>query len=634
MLSSPQTIPSRKRPRIEHQGNEDGVSIIQTLSPSAHTGETETCTIPSVIYTVSSGSPYINTPEWNYQSLSITQEGILSPLPGSKTLQNTLLCLACNSNTDTHANTDIQQPFLFQNNSIHKILLDRILSRGNGLLQHPRQLLELEEARSKEVNIWPNSRSSSPSTVQQAIIRRPHGSDDDGLSYDKEWESPLLERHHTFGSDGSQASGYNDSDRSFICLSKKLSVPGATADLNSIENVEDLSYPRKKEDPNEIDVFNETGSIGRETFGTPSSQHDSNSTSTIASITHSRSDDSIDPEFLTPVAEISVSRYNDDASNSDKHLRQHFLTVVGYNANIATANAQMMKHAVEGIYNASTDNISQSEPIPDFLYKNLILSNFVSQPMLLPHSSMNKSHFEDDIAIASLMFNFDDTIQDCDADQHVFEQEKQISIVIEPSCMEMKQVISCLKPILMHDHGDESHDGNPMERWYAQTSVNIDGIYYYQPSTGDISRTIPPSYMDTSDVRRYAEIKIKARRLCALPSLSRKNFYSIDADYEFVRLVSPMKQKTIDHQLKSKQPPNFRTLLGRFGLALLFTFTIYMIIVSAQNVSGELVREPLGNPKMFDLKYFDVPKRRNGLSYFLLPRLTNTCIVTEYSCIC
>jgi hypothetical protein len=143
-----------------------------------------------------------------------------------------------------------------------------------------------------------------------------------------------------------------------------------------------------------------------------------------------------------------------------------------------------------------------------------------------------------------------------------------------------------------------------------------------------------PSYMDTSDVRRYAEIKIKARRLCALPSLSRKNFYSIDADYEFVRLVSPMKQKTIDHQLKSKQPPNFRTLLGRFGLALLFTFTIYMIIVSAQSVSGELVRKPLGNPKMFDLKYFDVPKRRNGLSYFLLPRLTNTCIVTEYSCIC
>eukprot|EP00979_Chaetoceros_neogracilis_P009290 scaffold2111_cov267-Chaetoceros_neogracile.AAC.1 len=575
MLSSPQTIPSRKRPRIEHQGNEDGVSIIHTLSPSAHT----------VIINNSRG--YIIT---TARIKDIAEYAALS-------------CM--------------------------------ILSRGNGLLQHPRQLLELEEARSEEVDIWPNSRSSSPSTVQQAIIRRPHGSDDDGISYDKEWESPLLERHHTFGSDGSQASGYNDSDSSFICLSKKLSVPGATADLNSIEYVEDLSYPRKKEDPNELDVFNETGSIGRETFGTPSSQHDSNVTSTIASITHSRSDDSIDPEFLTPVAEISVSRYNDDdASNSDKHLRQHFLTVVGYNANIATANAQMMKHAVEGIYNASNDNISQSEPIPDFLYKNLILSNFVSQPMLRPHSSMNKSHFEDDIAIASLMFNFDDTIQDCDADQHVFEQEKQISIVIEPSCMEMKQVISCLKPILVHDHGNELNDVNPMERWYAQTSVNIDGIYYYQPSTGDISRTIPPSYMDTSDVRRYAEIKIKARRLCALPSLSRKNFYSIDADYEFVRLVSPMKQKTIDHQLKSKQPPNFRTLLGRFGLALLFTYTIYMTIVSAQNVSGELVREPIGNPKMFDLKYFDVPKRRKDLSYSLLPRLMNTCIVTEYSCIC
>lgn len=75
----------------------------------------------------------------------------------------------------------------------------------------------------------------------------------------------------------------------------------------------------------------------------------------------------------------------------------------------------------------------------------------------------------------------DDTIQDCDADQHVFEQEKQISTVIEPSRMEMKQVISYIKPLLVRDHGDESHDGDPMERWYAQTSINIDGIYYYQP---------------------------------------------------------------------------------------------------------------------------------------------------------
>jgi hypothetical protein len=92
--------------------------------------------------------------------------------------------------------------------------------------------------------------------------------------------------------------------------------------------------------------------------------------------------DLIDPEFLTPATKISIC--DKEESISDNHLRQHFLTVVGYNSNIATTNAQTIQRAVEVIcntnYNLNDNEIEMTKPLPDFVYKKLILSNFVRQP--------------------------------------------------------------------------------------------------------------------------------------------------------------------------------------------------------------------------------------------------------------
>jgi len=243
---------------------------------------------------------------------------------------------------------------------------------------------------------------------------------------------------------------------------------------------------------------------------------------------------------------------------------------------------------------------------------------------------MDQSHFHNNID--SLLLKFDDSIQVFDADQHVIEQEKHISTIVEPSCMEMKLRISSLKSMLVHEHGDDNHDDDPMERWYAQTSSNIDGIYYYQPSSGNISRIVPPSYMDTSDVRRFSESKVRARSLFTPQKLARKDFNSIDVDDEFIRLVSPMRQKKIDPKLKPKQSPYSKLLRG-FGLALLISYALHVMIKSAQSVPGEQGRKHLGNPVMIDLDSFNAAQRRNHIGVALLAHLTKTCIITEYNCI-
>ena len=51
-------------------------------------------------------------------------------------------------------------------------------------------------------------------------------------------------------------------------------------------------------------------------------------------------------------------------------------------------------------------------------------------------------------------------------------------------------------------------------RWFAQESPDVQRVYYYQPSTGKLSRTEPSGwgYLDTCHVRRMLESKVKAKQ--------------------------------------------------------------------------------------------------------------------------
>jgi hypothetical protein len=158
----------------------------------------------------------------------------------------------------------------------------------------------------------------------------------------------------------------------------------------------------------------------------------------------------------------------------------------------------------------------------------------------------------DDSVMTSLL-DFDNAIQDFDADQDVFEQEMQISTIAEPLCMNMKQVITSLD-VLARDYSvGFDDDDEPMDRWYAQTSSNVNGVYYYQPSTGELSRITPPSYMDTRDVRRFSESNVRARILCTPRKTEKLDVYSFDVDDDFVRLVSPIEAEEYSHQKEAEE---------------------------------------------------------------------------------
>lgn len=53
-------------------------------------------------------------------------------------------------------------------------------------------------------------------------------------------------------------------------------------------------------------------------------------------------------------------------------------------------------------------------------------------------------------------------------------------------------------------------EDDPKSRWYAQYSP-VTGIYYFQPSTGNIERIEPDAYCDTSSVRRIPEQTVRSK---------------------------------------------------------------------------------------------------------------------------
>ena len=233
-----------------------------------------------------------------------------------------------------------------------------------------------------------------------------------------------------------------------------------------------------------------------------------------------------------PQEEFMEEREDDLSSwdNSDEKAREKFFRILDYNTCIASSNAYLMKNAVGGIHNHLNTFHDEEFPDQDSLDDRLTLSDFVKQPSLKPHV-----YGDNEIASSAI-------------GQAAFEQEVFITKIIEPMNLQMKCVVSELEPIheLQLQYSDKMED-----RWYAQTSLNIDGVYYYQPSTGDISRTEPVDYMDTSDVRRLAELKAKARLSTSIHTPIKRSssaplqLLDLDLDDQFINSLSPMKQKKL-----------------------------------------------------------------------------------------
>ena len=90
----------------------------------------------------------------------------------------------------------------------------------------------------------------------------------------------------------------------------------------------------------------------------------------------------------------------------------------------------------------------------------------------------------------------------------------------------------------------------------------------------EMSRTVPPGYMDTSDVRRVAELKVKA---CV--STPRK-YTHVDCavDNEFVKLVSPMNQKKRSDMMEQKSES--LTGINKILLVVVMVCAIYRFAIA------------------------------------------------------
>jgi len=75
---------------------------------------------------------------------------------------------------------------------------------------------------------------------------------------------------------------------------------------------------------------------------------------------------------------------------------------------------------------------------------------------------------------------------------------------------EMEEVVASLSKTQQHPDDYVNTLDDPKSRWYVQFS-QVSGIYYFQPTTGNILRVEPESYCDTSSVRRGPEQTVRSK---------------------------------------------------------------------------------------------------------------------------
>jgi hypothetical protein len=221
-------------------------------------------------------------------------------------------------------------------------------------------------------------------------------------------------------------------------------------------------------------------------------------------------------------------------------------------------------------------------------------NNFDSQQRLLFE---DEEEYHNNIAnIHTNIMLSSSTIKAKENHDYVYKQERIISNLVEPGCEKMKRFVSATtdedddtrtnknengidgwcydSPSIKtqqtskiksndDDVGEDDGDDKP-HRWYVQRSPNIKGLYYYQPSTGAMSRETPPSYCDTSAARRKVEQLSKAKEcqyndkhycinLAAEeeeehgdrinPRKSSTMNIDTGLNHDFIHLVSPIHQK-------------------------------------------------------------------------------------------
>lgn len=240
-----------------------------------------------------------------------------------------------------------------------------------------------------------------------------------------------------------------------------------------------------------------------------------------------------------------------------------------------------MKQIAEGIYAVHDMNDSKIQG----LYEDLTLSDFVEQPPLQYSTQRQDCILFDDID-AQMTGGYPDD----ELNQEAFEQKQTISSIIEPASQQMRDVIAGLEP-MKHFSPVEYDFDCKLERWYAQISPHISGIYYHQPSSGELARSPPTEYIDTSDVRHFVDQIIKSRVATTSPQCRPRNLlhvqvdYNIEPDGDFVKLVTPVsrtehdcKKKMIYKSIlkKSKSPCTLARIMLSFSLILILACAFWV----------------------------------------------------------
>jgi hypothetical protein len=143
----------------------------------------------------------------------------------------------------------------------------------------------------------------------------------------------------------------------------------------------------------------------------------------------------------------------------------------------------------------------------------------------------------------------------CVENVDVLTEKRTITNIMEPAVKRMNQMVA--DSINEHNRVVQKYESlnNMTSRWFAQVSSNIEGCYYYQPLTGEISRSMPPDYCDTGSVRRAALEALQATIIATrcktpkkgLPKLHLGSIYDMlhdeNIELDFIRSVYPGRLK-------------------------------------------------------------------------------------------
>jgi hypothetical protein len=263
-------------------------------------------------------------------------------------------------------------------------------------------------------------------------------------------------------------------------------------------------------------------------------------------------DDTVDDE-LVPSRIILRDDYEETRNHNpcDSPLHGHitdFGQALTYNTNVAIANAELMHRVVENIQmDYSYDFVEEEEEVIEYDSEDdedlsLLRYDFVRLDHFHQDRVQEEEEPQDDLLITTTTLDnlleeeeeaekTYDLEQESYATQMFLEYERERHFIvaqIEPACNEMKYMVDSLDNDCDHEYDDDEYDDSIKNRWYAQISSNIHGIYYYQPSTGNISRSEPFSYMDTSQVRCFG---------CHYSSTRKKEFVGDDKEHKCIWMI-------------------------------------------------------------------------------------------------